>query len=298
LKKSYVFTEVFWEKGTIVTRILRRWLSLGAALVVMVLGFAPAGLAQQTFVLTVSVTESPSDPFGGNVVDIVPGQPPSITCGVQVMNNCSGAFAANSTVTLKVPFVDSITTFAGWGGACASSGTNTACTITMTSNQTVTATFVSENYTLTTTTAGAGTIASSPAGINCGSQCSATFNPGTLIALTATPASGSMFVGYGGSCTGAGAVCVLTAGGGTANVFADFTQPPSGGSPLNAAVLPASRSSQVGAGTPALVSTRMAGPAAATTVADTTVTAFATIINGGAAAAEARPLRQAAVSCP
>jgi hypothetical protein len=57
---------------------------------------------------------------------------------------------------------------------------------------------------------GAGTVVSSPAGINCGSVCSATFAPGTLITLSATPASGSTFSGWSGAgCTGT-ASCLLS----------------------------------------------------------------------------------------
>jgi hypothetical protein len=49
---------------------------------------------------------------------------------------------------------------------------------------------------------GNGAVTSSPAGINCGRSCSATFNSGTVVTLTATPASGSTFAGWSGTgCT-------------------------------------------------------------------------------------------------
>ncbi len=51
---------------------------------------------------------------------------------------------------------------------------------------------------------GAGTVTSSPAGINCGSTCSAPFAP-VPVTLSATPAAGSAFTGWsGGSCSGTG----------------------------------------------------------------------------------------------
>ncbi len=45
---------------------------------------------------------------------------------------------------------------------------------------------------------GAGTVASSPAGISCGSDCAESIVTGTTVALTATPAVGSVFGGWSG----------------------------------------------------------------------------------------------------
>ena len=50
---------------------------------------------------------------------------------------------------------------------------------------------------------GAGTVASSPAGIACGSDCSETFAYAADVSLTASPAPGSVFSGWSGACTGA-----------------------------------------------------------------------------------------------
>jgi hypothetical protein len=56
---------------------------------------------------------------------------------------------------------------------------------------------------------GAGTVASSPAGISCESFfCNAEFEHGTLVALTPTPRKGFAFAGFSGDCTGP--VCSLT----------------------------------------------------------------------------------------
>ncbi len=65
--------------------------------------------------------------------------------------------------------------------------------------------------TLTVSSAGtgSGTVASSPGGIDCGASCSAEFDAGTTLRLTATPAAGSTFRGWSGACNGTGA-CTLT----------------------------------------------------------------------------------------
>jgi len=63
--------------------------------------------------------------------------------------------------------------------------------------------------TVTSAGVGAGTVTSSPAGINCPGTCSANFNDGTQVTLTATPASGFSFAGWSGACTGTG-TCAVT----------------------------------------------------------------------------------------
>ena len=49
---------------------------------------------------------------------------------------------------------------------------------------------------------GGGTVTSDPAGIECGATCSADFNAGTEITLSAATDTGSMFSGWGGDCSG------------------------------------------------------------------------------------------------
>jgi len=68
----------------------------------------------------------------------------------------------------------------------------------------------STSYQLTVTApkAGTGTVTSSPAGINCPSTCSASFPQGTMVTLTATPATNYYFGGWSGSCSGT--TCSLT----------------------------------------------------------------------------------------
>jgi hypothetical protein len=103
--------------------------------------------------------------------------------------------------------------FAGWGGDC--SGTD-PCELVLDGTRTVTASFASLNQ-LTVFGAGGGdgNITSAPSGIACAISnglandigCVGGF-PSGGVQLTATPASGNVFMGWGGACTGTG-VCVL-----------------------------------------------------------------------------------------
>jgi hypothetical protein len=55
---------------------------------------------------------------------------------------------------------------------------------------------------------GSGTVTSTPAGISCGSTCSASFNTGSSVTLAATPGAGSTFSGWSGACSGSGTCTV------------------------------------------------------------------------------------------
>jgi len=71
-------------------------------------------------------------------------------------------------------------------------------------------------------TAKTGTVTSTPAGINCPTTCSATFQQGTQVTLTASPATNYSFSGWSGGCSGS-STCKITL---TANssVSANFGQ--------------------------------------------------------------------------
>lgn len=57
---------------------------------------------------------------------------------------------------------------------------------------------------------GAGKVTSTPSGISCGSDCRQRYSPGTVVTLTADPATRSTFMGWkGGGCGGTGA-CQVT----------------------------------------------------------------------------------------
>jgi phospholipase C len=139
----------------------------------------------------------------------VTSAPLGINCG----SACSANFASGTSVTLtSKPDANSL--FAGWSGACTGTGT---CTILLAIQSSVTATFSASAQpppatvvlTVTDSGGGTGTVTSAPAGISCGSTCSASFATGTSVTLTANPSDGSTFIAWTGACSGT-APCTLT----------------------------------------------------------------------------------------
>lgn len=88
------------------------------------------------------------------------------------------------------------------------------------------------------TGAGAGSITSNPAGISCAHACSAEFNEGEALTLTAAPAPGSAFAGWsGGGCSGT-STCHVVLGADTA-IGAEFELAPAAPGAVEAAAGPA-----------------------------------------------------------
>ena len=130
--------------------------------------------------------------------------------GTASLEGCSESIALGALVTLTA-YADEGSTFGGWGGACASAGTNPTCNVIMTGNLSVTATFNPVvYYTLTVAPQGlgAGTVQDATGQIfNCvfaypttSGTCSQSYPSGTLVTLTltATPTSPSTtFGGWG-----------------------------------------------------------------------------------------------------
>jgi hypothetical protein len=135
---------------------------------------------------------------------IVSSTPAGISCG----STCSAMFGAGASVTLTAsPAAGAV--FTGWSGGCSGTG---ACTLTLSTATTVGAAFAPAPVAVTVVRAGlgSGSVTSAPAGITCGTTCSATFPSGSSIVLTAAPAAGSVFGGWsGGGCSGTG-TCTVT----------------------------------------------------------------------------------------
>ena len=140
-----------------------------------------------------SVTKS------GNGAGTISGS--GISCGT----DCTENYIFGTSVTLSA-LTSAGSKFIGWSGSC--SGT-AVCTISMNQPKSVNAQFNLNTYTLSVTKSGTGGGTISGTGISCGTDCSETFNYGTIVTLSALPASGSSFAGWSGACSGTGK-CTLT----------------------------------------------------------------------------------------
>ena len=141
---------------------------------------------QNTSAASLSVTVSVGAPFSvvsGSSFSLAAGASQNVT--VRFRPTVAGSFVGN------VNFMAGDDTLSR---TVSGSTTTSATTVTLTATKLGT---------------GSGTISSSPAGISCGSDCSQSNPAGTQYTLSAAPASGSIFAGWGGACSGTSA-CVVT----------------------------------------------------------------------------------------
>ena len=123
----------------------------------------------------------------------VVSSPTGIDCG----SKCSATFQSGATVTLQANPASG-SSFSGWSGDSDCSDGS----VTMNTNKSCTASFKlsASSYSLTVMKTGDGTgkVTSNVAGIDCGTNCVAQFGQGTVVALTATAGSDSVFAGWSG----------------------------------------------------------------------------------------------------
>jgi len=158
-------------------------------------------VATATFTSPVTSSLTVSKLLTNNGNGTVTSTPSGINCG----SVCKFGFNPGDTVTL-IATPNANSGFTGWGGACSGIGT---CAVTIGSGTTaVSAAFSS--YSLSVSKAGTGTgTVTGASGISCGAMCSKGFPPDTIVTLSASPLPGSVFVGWGGACSGTD-TCTVT----------------------------------------------------------------------------------------
>jgi Divergent InlB B-repeat domain len=168
----------------------------------------------------VTATFGVRDPVGTHklVVTVVgwPGRITSSPAGIDCANGtdpvatCEAFFSLNTVVKLTVTAGAGPYQFGGWfGGPCMGSF-DPVCAVTITQDETQ-ADAVIDGWpyvvihfaTASPNGIGSGTVTSSPAGINCGTDgfatlgaCQVQFPAGSIVTLTATPTNGSVFGGW------------------------------------------------------------------------------------------------------
>jgi Divergent InlB B-repeat domain len=144
------------------------------------------------YVLTLAVT-------GGGYLEVDPSDRPCSPGGL-----CTYRYPAGTVVTLRARLSTALR-FDSWSGAC--SGIAPVCTITMDGDKAAFAAFGSDpivprvlSIAVDTAPGASGRITSDPPGIDCPGDCTETYFTNTLVTLAASPAPGSAFLGWSGSC--------------------------------------------------------------------------------------------------
>ena len=148
-----------------------------------------AAIPQQTLGVTVT----------GSGEGTVASSPPGIACGAG-SGTCSEGFNEGAAVTLTATPAPHNRLLA-WSG-CEAEPSPTQCEVTMSAARSVSAEFAAipqQTLQVSLTGSGEGTVKSQPAGIACGSgACSAGFNEGATVTLTATPAPHNRLLAWSG----------------------------------------------------------------------------------------------------
>ena len=169
------------------------------------LGFLPARLAIPALAsaalalacalpAVASATQTLTVEKKGTGAGTVISSPAGINCGA----TCSFAFADNAVVTLTGTPASG-TAPVVWSG-CETVTVEKKCKVTMSAAKSVTATFdlLQRELKVTKAGTGTGTVTSSPAGINCGATCSASYTNGTVVTLSAVSGPNTLPVVWSG----------------------------------------------------------------------------------------------------
>src|SRR5215207_6746366 len=194
--------------------------TLAACLLALVLALAGAAQARAESWVTVDLQGGGS----GRVVGPAPIDCPTV-CSADLQEFFDTVYTAAPLTATASP--GSI--FAGWGGACLFTRTASICSLPRVvgpTSRTAIARFerlsITRPSTLTVSLTGTGAGTVTGPGIACPGDCAQSYVDNAAVALSATPAAGSSFAGWSGSCSGTASGCALTMNGGK-TVTAEFT---------------------------------------------------------------------------
>ncbi len=126
----------------------------------------------------------------GNGQGTVTSTPAGIDCGT----DCTESYAPGTVVVLKAIAAPGSTFLAFTGSWDCLDGR-----VTMSVDRTCTAVFVQVKLTIKKAGNGQGAVTSTPAGIDCGTDCTESYALGTVVSLRPVAAPGSVFAGWSGS---------------------------------------------------------------------------------------------------
>lgn len=123
---------------------------------------------------------------------------------------CVADFPSNTVLDL-VGIPDPGFELLAWGADCGGTAPSALCELTVNQPRNVTATFERIDVALSVRFEGPGSgrVTSSPSGVDCTADCSATFAPDTAVELNAITNPGSTFQNWTGACSGSGPCNVI-----------------------------------------------------------------------------------------
>ncbi len=179
-----------------------------------------AGFTAASMPATLVIAPTAGSRGGGTITSAPAGINCTINDGITT-GVCSVTFTTNTNVTLtQIPTGSSI--FQGWSGDCIGN----PCQVTVAQTHVAEVTYRSPPTGIVAVTgvgSGSGTVTSAPAGIFCtitngvaGGGCSASFDAGVAVTLSAVSAGTAAFTGYTGACSGGTCTVIVTSGATTA----------------------------------------------------------------------------------
>lgn len=150
-------------------------------------------------VVTATLISGPSQPVSFTTSGLPAGTTALFTTINACAPTCSSALQYTTSPVTPVGIHPIIVTVGG-GGVTRTTGFSLTVNPATTSQTTESyALSISVVMTLANGGSGNGAVSSSPAGINCGSDCAELYSRGTIVNLIATPAAGSVFAGWSGN---------------------------------------------------------------------------------------------------